>query len=61
VDRRGSRHEALEFVRSPGIQVAINLIAAPDWDRARFVVVHQGCLEVPEVVNIGVDHVLPWR
>ena len=32
----GRNFEALEFARSLGINVAINLIADPDWDREQF-------------------------
>src|SRR6185437_9181666 len=32
----GQNFEALEFARSLGLNVAINLIVDPDWDRARF-------------------------
>ena len=32
----GRNFEALEFARSLGINVAINMIADPDWDRERF-------------------------
>jgi hopanoid C-3 methylase HpnR len=46
--------EALEFARSLGIMVAINLIADPGWDRARFETVRRWCLSVPEIVNISV-------
>jgi hopanoid C-3 methylase HpnR len=51
--------EALEFARSLGITVAINIIADPDWDRERFAAVRQWCLEVPEVVNISVNTPYP--
>ena len=34
--RSGRNFEALEFARSLGIKVAINIIADPDWDRERF-------------------------
>jgi hopanoid C-3 methylase len=51
--------EALEFARSLGINVAINLIADPDWDAARFAAVRQWCLEVPEIVNISVNTPYP--
>ena len=51
--------EALEFARSLGVTVAINIIADPAWDRARFEVVRQWCLEVPEVVNISVNTPYP--
>src|SRR5205807_2574365 len=61
----GHAFEALEFARSLGIQVAINLIADPDWDRERFAVVRQWCMEIPEIVNISVNTPYPgtetWR
>ncbi len=57
--------EALEFARSLGIRVAINLIADPTWDKDRFETVRQWCLEVPEIVNISVNTPYPgtetWR
>jgi hopanoid C-3 methylase HpnR len=55
----GTNFEALEFARSLGIHVAINIIADPDWDRERFAVVRQWCLDVPEVVNITVNTPYP--
>lgn len=51
--------EALEFARSLGIKVAINIIADTDWDEARFEAVRQWCLEVPEIVNISVNTPYP--
>jgi hopanoid C-3 methylase HpnR len=51
--------EALEFARSLGITVAINLIADPSWDRHRFEVVREWCLEIPEIVNISVNTPYP--
>lgn len=45
--------------RSLGIAVAINLIADPDWDRQRFEVIRQWCLEIPEIVNISVNTPYP--
>jgi hopanoid C-3 methylase HpnR len=51
--------EALEFARSLGIMVAINLIADPDWDRERFAAIRQWCLEIPEIVNISVNTPYP--
>jgi hopanoid C-3 methylase len=51
--------EALEFARSLGIMVAINLIADPDWDRARFETIRQWCLDIPEIVNISVNTPYP--
>jgi hopanoid C-3 methylase HpnR len=57
--------EALEFARSLGVTVAINLIVDPDWDRSRFETIRQWCLEVPEIVNISVNTPYPgteiWR
>ena len=37
----GTNFEALDFARSLGINVAINIIADPDWDRERFAVIRQ--------------------
>lgn len=51
--------EALEFARSLGITVAINIIADPSWDRRRFEVVRQWCLEIPEIVNVSVNTPYP--
>ena len=51
--------EALEFARSLGINVAINIIADPDWDEERFRVIREFCLSVPEVVNISVNTPYP--
>ena len=55
----GRNFEALEFARSLGITVAINLIADPDWDQQRFEVIRQWCLEIPEIVNISVNTPYP--
>lgn len=61
----GGNFEALEYARSLGLTVAINLIADPDWDEDRFRVVREWCLEIPEVVNISVATPYPgteiWR
>jgi hopanoid C-3 methylase HpnR len=51
--------EALEFARGMGINVAINIIADPAWDRERFRVVRDWCLEIPEIVNISVNTPYP--
>jgi hopanoid C-3 methylase len=51
--------EALEFARSLGLIVAINLIADPDWDHDRFRIVREWGLEVPEVVNLSVNTPYP--
>jgi hopanoid C-3 methylase HpnR len=55
----GTNFEALEFARSLGIHIAINLIADPDWDHERFRIVRDWCLELPEIVNISVNTPYP--
>jgi magnesium-protoporphyrin IX monomethyl ester (oxidative) cyclase len=55
----GQNFEALEFARSLGLNVAINIIAEPDWDRDRFRVIREWCLEIPEIVNISVSTPYP--
>ena len=34
-----------------GLSVAINIIADPDWDEARFAFVREWAMSVPEIVN----------
>ncbi|RMH23588.1 MAG: hopanoid C-3 methylase HpnR [Gemmatimonadetes bacterium] len=51
--------EALEVARSLGIQVAINIIADPDWDERRFEVVREWALESPEIVNMSINTPYP--
>ena len=51
--------EALEFARSLGLTVAINVIADPGWDRDRFEVLRRWCLEIPEIVNVSVNTPYP--
>ena len=55
----GKNFEALEFARSLGITVAINIIADSDWDRDRFEIIRQWCMEIPEIVNISVNTPYP--
>ncbi len=55
----GRNFEALEFARSLGIKVAVNLIADPDWDEERFATIREWCMEVPEIVNISVNTPYP--
>src|SRR6201999_1512957 len=55
----GKNFEALEFARSLGVEVAINIIADPDWDEERFRVVRDWCMNVPEVVNISINTPYP--
>ncbi|MET8571651.1 hopanoid C-3 methylase HpnR [Streptomyces sp. NPDC004783] len=45
---------ALETARKLGIMVAINLIVDPDWDSARFRLVREFALSVPEIVHLTV-------
>ncbi|MGQ3685712.1 MAG: hopanoid C-3 methylase HpnR [Candidatus Loosdrechtia sp.] len=51
--------ESLEFARSIGITVAVNIIADTSWDRQRFEVVRRWCQEIPEIVNISVNTPYP--
>ena len=51
--------EAVEFARSLGINVAINIIADPDWDHERFRIVRDWCLEMPDVINFSVNTPYP--
>jgi hopanoid C-3 methylase len=55
----GQNFEALEFARSLGVEVAINLIADPDWDAARFAALRDWCMDIPEIVNISVNTPYP--
>ena len=51
--------QALEIARSMGLSVAINIIADPDWDEARFAYVRDWAMSVPEIVNITVQTPYP--
>lgn len=51
--------EALEFARSLGISVAVNIIADPDWDESRFAAVRKWALTVPEIVHVTVNTPYP--
>ena len=51
--------EALEFARSLGITVAVNIIADPGWDEKRFQVIREWALSVPEIVNVSVNTPYP--
>jgi hopanoid C-3 methylase len=63
--RLGQNFEALEYARSLGITVAINIIADTDWDARRFEVLREWCREIPEIVNVSVNTPYPgtetWR
>src|ERR1700758_2758338 len=52
-------NKALEVARSLGLSVAINIIADPDWDEARFAFVREWAMSVPEIVNITVQTPYP--
>jgi hopanoid C-3 methylase HpnR len=51
--------EAMEYARSLGINVAVNIIADPSWDEARFQVVRDWALSVPEIVHLTVNTPYP--
>jgi hopanoid C-3 methylase HpnR len=51
--------DALECARKLGITVAVNIIADPDWDEARFAVIRDWAMSVPEIVNISVNTPYP--
>jgi hopanoid C-3 methylase HpnR len=51
--------EALEYARSLGITVALNIIADPDWDAARFATIREWASSIPEIVNISVNTPYP--
>lgn len=55
----GRNFEALEFARTLGLRVAINIIVDPDWDEQRFATVREWCLEIPEIVNLSVNTPYP--
>lgn len=46
--------KALEIARALGFTVAVNIIADPDWDEARFAAVRDWALDVPEIVHLTV-------
>jgi len=51
--------KALEVARALGIRVAINLIADPSWDEARFRLVREWAQSVPEIVHLTVNTPYP--
>ena len=55
----GTNFEALEFARSLGLVVAVNIIADPSWDEHRFAVVRDWALSIPEIVHITVNTPYP--
>lgn len=55
----GKNFEALEYARSLGIVVAVNIIADPSWDARRFEVLREWALSVPEIVHVTVNTPYP--
>jgi hopanoid C-3 methylase HpnR len=55
----GKNEEALAFARTLGVNVAVNLIADPDWDERRFAVVREWAMSVPEIVHLTVNTPYP--
>jgi hopanoid C-3 methylase HpnR len=55
----GKSFEALDYARSLGLTVAVNIIADPSWDEARFQVVREWALSVPEIVHLTVNTPYP--
>ncbi|HVC98704.1 MAG TPA: hopanoid C-3 methylase HpnR [Pirellulales bacterium] len=55
----GKNFEALEFARSLGIVVAVNIIADPSWDEKRFAVLREWAMSVPEIVHVTVNTPYP--
>ncbi len=51
--------EAIQVARELGIEVAINLIADPAWDRKRFEQLREWALQVPEIVHVTVQTPYP--
>jgi magnesium-protoporphyrin IX monomethyl ester (oxidative) cyclase len=51
--------KALEVARRLGLTVAVNIIADPDWDEARFAIVREWALSVPEIVHLTVSTPYP--
>lgn len=51
--------EALEYARSLGLIVAVNIIADPSWDERRFEVIREWALSVPEIVHLTVNTPYP--
>jgi hopanoid C-3 methylase HpnR len=55
----GTSFEALEVARALGLTVAINIIADPDWDEARFATIREWAVTVPEIVHLTVNTPYP--
>jgi hopanoid C-3 methylase HpnR len=57
--RPGENFRALEVARALGVTVAVNIIADPDWDEARFAAIREWALSVPEIVHFTVNTPYP--
>jgi magnesium-protoporphyrin IX monomethyl ester (oxidative) cyclase len=55
----GDNFKALEVARELGLTVALNIIADPDWDEARFAVIREWALSIPEIVHLTVNTPYP--
>jgi hopanoid C-3 methylase HpnR len=55
----GKNFEALEFARSLGVSVAVNIIVDPSWDLDRFKLLREWASSVPEIVNVTVNTPYP--
>ena len=53
--------EALEFARSLGVMVSINLIVDPSWDKEQFRVVREWVQEIPEIVKSDRHDSVSWN
>ena len=51
--------KALEVARELGLTVALNIIADPDWDEARFATIREWALSIPEIVHLTVNTPYP--
>jgi hopanoid C-3 methylase len=51
--------EALEYARSLGVRVIVNLIAELDWEKEHFEAIRQWCSEVPEIVTLSINTPYP--
>ncbi|GIW70914.1 MAG: B12-binding domain-containing radical SAM protein [Planctomycetota bacterium] len=50
---------AVEYARSIGLTVAVNIIADPSWDERRFEIIREWALSVPEIVHVTVNTPYP--
>jgi magnesium-protoporphyrin IX monomethyl ester (oxidative) cyclase len=55
----GDNFKALEVARELGLTVALNIIADPDWDEARFATIREWALSIPEIVHLTVNTPYP--